>query len=107
MNDDEEKTDETIRRDNQEYHDELEAEEKRLRDAMLKNKNDWKNTDGICDCKNKYSITTHGNGYALMFAMCQHRHGYNLANMREVDFPMIKAMLLRLNHSEAILHGQK
>ena len=52
----------------------------------------------MCVCKNEYSLVSHGNGYALMFASCPHRHGYNLANIADPDMPMIETMLHRLFH---------
>lgn len=36
-----------------------------------------------CKCENRYTIETHGEGYALYFGRCNHRHGYNLINMVE------------------------
>lgn len=37
-----------------------------------------------CKCGDKYSIESHGNGYALYFGRCPHRHGYNLMHITEV-----------------------
>ena len=39
-----------------------------------------------CECEEKYSIEPHGDGYALYYERCDHRHGYNLANMVEPAF---------------------
>lgn len=39
-----------------------------------------------CECEVKYSIEPHGDGYALYYGRCNHRHGYNLANMVEPAF---------------------
>lgn len=39
-----------------------------------------------CKCENKYSIEPHGDGYALYYGRCNHRHGYNLINMVEPAF---------------------
>lgn len=36
-----------------------------------------------CKCDPKYSIEPHGEGYALYYGRCRHRHGYNLINMVE------------------------
>jgi hypothetical protein len=36
-----------------------------------------------CKCEMKYSIGPHGDGYALYYGRCNHRHGYNLINMVE------------------------
>lgn len=36
-----------------------------------------------CTCEIKYSIEPHGEGYALYYARCPHRHGYNLVNMTD------------------------
>jgi len=40
-----------------------------------------------CKCKDEYSIEPHGNGYALYFGRCPHRHGYNLLHITEVENP--------------------
>ena len=37
--------------------------------------------NNVCDCKAEYSIESHGDGYALYYARCGHRHGYNLVTM--------------------------
>jgi hypothetical protein len=39
-----------------------------------------------CSCENKYTIEPHGDGYALYYGRCNHRHGYNLVNMVEPAF---------------------
>lgn len=36
-----------------------------------------------CKCQIKYTIEPHGNGYALYYGRCNHKHGYNLINMLE------------------------
>lgn len=36
-----------------------------------------------CKCEVKYTIERHGKGYALYYGRCNHRHGYNLANIVE------------------------
>lgn len=36
-----------------------------------------------CTCITQYSIEPHGEGYALYYDRCPHRHGYNLINMTE------------------------
>ena len=36
-----------------------------------------------CTCEAKYTIELHGEGYALYYGRCRHRHGYNLINMVE------------------------
>lgn len=36
-----------------------------------------------CNCEARYSIRPHGDGYALYYGRCDHRHGYNLANILE------------------------
>jgi hypothetical protein len=38
---------------------------------------------GECKCESRYSIEPHGDGYALYYDRCNHRHGYNLINMVE------------------------
>lgn len=39
-----------------------------------------------CRCEASYSIEKHGNGYALFYGRCNHRHGYNLVYMVEPAF---------------------
>jgi hypothetical protein len=36
-----------------------------------------------CKCEPKYTIEPHGEGYALYYGRCNHKHGYNLINMLE------------------------
>jgi hypothetical protein len=36
-----------------------------------------------CKCAAQYTIEPHGEGYALYYGRCVHRHGYNLVNMVE------------------------
>lgn len=36
-----------------------------------------------CKCETRYTIEPHGDGYALYYARCGRRHGYNLINMVE------------------------
>lgn len=36
-----------------------------------------------CECKDKYTIEPHGNGHALFFGRCKHKHGYNLVYLTE------------------------
>jgi hypothetical protein len=42
-------------------------------------------SDLLCSCIDKYSIAEHGNGYALYYGRCNHRHGYNLCFLSEFD----------------------
>lgn len=39
-----------------------------------------------CECETKYTIEPHGDGYALYYGRCNHRHGYNLVYMKEPAF---------------------
>jgi hypothetical protein len=39
-----------------------------------------------CTCEVCYSISPHGDDYALFYGRCDHRHGYNLANIVEAAF---------------------
>jgi hypothetical protein len=41
---------------------------------------------GECTCEARYTIEPHGDGYALYYGRCSHRHGYNLINMVEPAF---------------------
>ena len=36
-----------------------------------------------CECEPRYTVELHGDGYALYYGRCVHRHGYNLINMVE------------------------
>jgi hypothetical protein len=57
---------------------------------------------GPCTCKEEYSIEPHGDGYALYHGRCNHRHGYNLFNIKEVAFNCdLKLIEDLLNHTEA------
>lgn len=57
---------------------------------------------GICKCPEIYSIETHGNGWALYFGRCNHRHGWNLANMTEIDFSRWQIVLNKLNSPKKV-----
>lgn len=50
-----------------------------------------------CKCNSEYSIEPHGKGYALYLNRCNHRHGYNLANITEPDMKRLNEMILKLN----------
>jgi hypothetical protein len=41
---------------------------------------------GECACEARYTIEPHGDGYALYYERCAHRHGYNLAYITEPAF---------------------
>jgi hypothetical protein len=45
--------------------------------------NTWKELLNPCNCEFRYTIESHGPGYALYYGRCRHRHGYNLINMLE------------------------
>jgi len=49
-----------------------------------------------CNCKDQYTIEPHGDGYALYYARCVHRHGYNLVNMTEPAFNFDPAHIEKL-----------
>lgn len=36
-----------------------------------------------CDCESLYTIEPHGEGYALYYSRCIHRHGYNLVYLTD------------------------
>ena len=44
---------------------------------------DCKEISKPCECEALYSIEIHGEGYALYYGRCDHRHGWNLANIVE------------------------
>jgi len=39
-----------------------------------------------CTCELKFSIEPHGDGYALYFGRCNHRHGLNLLHITELSY---------------------
>lgn len=39
-----------------------------------------------CNCDSQYTIESHGEGYALFFGRCNHRHGYNLVYLTDPAF---------------------
>jgi hypothetical protein len=58
---------------------------------------------GECKCENRYTIEPRGDGYALYYARCVHRHGYNLVNMTEPAFnfePRHIERLINLGNTE-------
>jgi hypothetical protein len=36
-----------------------------------------------CRCESKYSIEPHGDGHAIYWGRCNHRHGANVARLTE------------------------
>lgn len=38
-----------------------------------------------CKCKNRYSIEPHGNGHAIYWGRCMHRHGANIGHLTECN----------------------
>jgi hypothetical protein len=56
-----------------------------------------------CKCETRYTIEPHGEGYALYYGRCGHRHGYNLINMVEPAWnfdPVHIAQLVNLGNIE-------
>lgn len=49
----------------------------------MTNEEAWNILINQCDCETKYTIEPYGDGYALYYGRCVHRHGYNLINMIE------------------------
>lgn len=39
----------------------------------------------MCECNDNYTYEAHGDGYAVYFARCVHRHGYNIMDVRTHD----------------------
>jgi hypothetical protein len=63
-------------------------------------------TGSVCGCADEYTFEPHGDGWALYLGRCQHRHGWNLANIREPDMPRLTEMLRQLNTpNTAVRHG--
>jgi hypothetical protein len=56
-----------------------------------------------CTCESRYTIEPHGNGYALYYGRCMHRHGYNLVYLNSpalnCDLKKIET-LLNLGNTE-------
>lgn len=51
-----------------------------------------------CKCEAKYTIEPHGDGYALYYGRCNHRHGYNLAYITD------PALNCDLKHIEKLIN---
>lgn len=60
----------------------------------------------MCNCKDRYTIEPHGNGYAIYWARCDHRHGYNLANFVECDMGGLQQLLAVANAEVERLENQ-
>jgi|CXWL01.1.fsa_nt_gi hypothetical protein len=65
----------------------------------------------IPDCKPieddpEYSFETHGKGYALYLGRSDHSHGYNLANMTEIDRARLEQLIIEANLGRKILQQQ-
>jgi len=52
----------------------------------MTNEEAWAKLLEPCTCEAKFTIEPHGEGYALYYGRCGHRHGYNLINMVEPAF---------------------
>lgn len=58
----------------------------------------------ICQCSDKYSIEKHGNGHALYFGRCDHKHGYNVLHITSCHRQDIfDAIVKGLNNQKAIV----
>lgn len=65
--------------------------------------NNWEKFLNPCDCETRYTIEQHGNGYALFYNRCNHRHGYNLIYMTDPAWnfsPSHIEKLINLGHAE-------
>lgn len=51
----------------------------------------------VCGCNDEYTFEEHGQGYALYFGRCPHRHGYNIANIESMDMEKFDEMLTLLS----------
>lgn len=49
----------------------------------MTNEERWAELLKPCTCEGKFTIEPHGEGYALYYGRCNHRHGWNLINMVE------------------------
>jgi hypothetical protein len=52
----------------------------------------------LCTCEDRYTIEPHGDGFALYYGRCKHRHGWNLVYLNEPSFNC------DLNHLEKLLN---
>ena len=59
-----------------------------------------------CNMENKYSIEPHGDGYAIYYGRCMHRHGYNLAHLTECEEKFIKIIEEALNEKSVKPWGE-
>lgn len=50
-----------------------------------------------CNRIDKYSIEPHGDGYAIYYGRCLHRHGYNLAHLTGCEEKFIQIIENALN----------
>ena len=69
----------------------------------MTNEEAWAKLLKPCTCEAKFTIEPHGDDYALFYARCGHRHGYNLINMVEPAFnfdPKHIEKLINLGNSE-------
>lgn len=80
---------------------------KRNREIMAKNQAATKRSvSGLnallyCKCSEQYTIEKHGDGYAVYFGRCVHRHGYNLCQITVITREdIIKSFAAKLNLPE-------
>lgn len=60
------------------------------------------NVDMTCQCPDEYSFEPHGEGWALYYGRCDHRHGYNIAFIKEPDIKQITEMLEKLKEIDQL-----
>jgi hypothetical protein len=64
----------------------------------------------LCDCKDRFTIEPHGEGLTLYYGRCDHKHGYNLGEIREPSYnalsvlngPIEERDLIRASYNELI-----
>lgn len=61
---------------------------------------------GECKCEDRYTIEPHGDGYALYYGRCVHRHGYNLINMTEPAWNFEPAHIEKLINLGAVEYAK-
>jgi hypothetical protein len=69
----------------------------------MTNEEAWAKLLEPCMCEAKFTIEPHGEGYALYYGRCVHRHGYNLINMVDPAFnfdPKHIEKLINLGNAE-------
>ena len=60
-----------------------------------------------CRCKEEYNIEKHGDGFALYWGRCDHRHGHNVLHITECTSMDILKHIERKLNNKRIPEGYK